>query len=81
MIFKREGTVPCPQIQRSISAHSCLSYFLRERVICQKADNKRSVWEFSVFILNTTSKRNGKALFFFICTKANSKDYYFLSSW
>lgn len=64
---------------RSIYAHFCLFYFLRERVTCQKADN-RSVWKYSAFILKIISKRNGKTAFF-IFTKANSKNYYFLSSW
>ena len=64
---------------RSIYAHFCLFYFSRKRVTCQKADN-RSVWKYSAFILKIISKRNGKTAFF-IFTKANSKDYYFLSSW
>lgn len=54
------------RVKLSIYAHFCLFYFSRERVICQKADNRRSVWKFSAFILKITSKRNRKNAFFFL---------------
>lgn len=75
MIFKREGTGPSPQIQAKKYLHTFLPFlfFFRERVTCQKADNKRSVWKFSAFILDIISKRNGKAAFFLSAQKQIQK--------